>query len=119
MDYTPLTAALGAMAIAIGVEFTILLMSRYYEERGKGKVTTEAMTMALTRIGRAIAASALTTIGGFAALLFAFDFLILQDFGIITMINVFFALAVTILVLPSLVVIVDRWRERRKKAHIE
>jgi len=119
MDYTPLTAALGAMAIAIGVEFTILLMSRYYEERGKGKVTTEAMTMALTRIGRAIAASALTTIGGFAALLFAFDFLILQDFGIITMINVFFALAVTILVLPSLVVIVDRWRERRKQARIE
>jgi hydrophobe/amphiphile efflux-3 (HAE3) family protein len=118
MNYTPLTAALGAMAIAIGVEFTILLMSRYYEERAKGEGPTEAMTTAMTRIGRAIAASALTTIGGFAALLFAFDFLILQDFGIITMINVFFALVVTIFVLPSLVVIVDRWREKRKQARI-
>jgi len=119
MKYTPLTAALGALVIAIGVEFTILLMSRYYEERGKGEGPVEAMTTAMTRIGRAITASALTTIGGFAALLFAFDFTILQDFGTITMINVFFALAVTILVLPSLVVIVDRWRARRKQAPIE
>ena len=119
MNYTPLTAALGAMAIAIGVEFTILLMSRYYEERGKGNAPAEAMTMAMTKIGRAIAASALTTIGGFAALLFAFDFLILQDFGVITMINVFFALAVTIFVLPSLVVIMDKWKMRRKQARIE
>jgi predicted RND superfamily exporter protein len=119
MKYTPLTAALGALVIAIGVEFTILLMSRYYEERGKGEGPVEAMTTAMTRIGRAITASALTTIGGFAALLFAFDFTILQDFGTITMINVFFALAVTILVLPSLVVIVDRWRERRKQERIE
>ena len=119
MKYTPLTAALGALVIAIGVEFTILLMSRYYEERGKGEGPVEAMTTAMTRIGRAITASALTTIGGFAALLFAFDFIILQDFGIITMINVFFALVVTIVVLPSLVVIVDRWRERRKKAKVE
>jgi len=119
MKYTPLTAALGALVIAIGVEFTILLMSRYYEERGKGEDPILAMTTAMTRIGRAIAASALTTIGGFAALLFAFDFVILQDFGVITMINVFFALAVTILVLPSLVVIVDRWRERRRQARTE
>ncbi|MFC1950781.1 RND family transporter [Chloroflexota bacterium] len=119
MKYTPLTAALGALVIAIGVEFTILLMSRYYEERGKGEDPLLAMTTAMTRIGRAITASALTTIGGFAALLFAFDFIILQDFGIITMINVFFALAVTILVLPSLVVIVDKWRERRKRVRIE
>jgi len=119
MKYTPLTAALGALVIAIGVEFTILLMSRYYEERGKGEGPVEAMTTAITRIGRAITASALTTIGGFAALLFAFDFIILQDFGIITMINVFFALVVTIVVLPSLVVIVDRWREKRKQACIE
>ena len=51
--------------------------------------------------------------------IFAFDFTILQDFGTITMINVFFALAVTILVLPSLVVIVDRWRDRRRQAKVE
>jgi hydrophobe/amphiphile efflux-3 (HAE3) family protein len=119
MKYTPLTAALGALVIAIGVEFTILLMSRYYEERGRGVEPHKAMTTAMTKIGRAITASALTTIGGFAALLFAFDFTILQDFGIITMINVFFALAVTIIVLPSLVVIVDRWKEGRKQARIE
>jgi len=82
IKYTPLTATLGALILGIGTEFTIPLMMRYYEERGKGKSPTEAMTTAITRIGRAIIASGFTVIGGFAALLIARDFPILDDFGL-------------------------------------
>ncbi len=116
IKFTPLTAALGALIIAIGVEFTILLVNRYYEERGKGEQPVEAMTTAMTKIGRAIVVSALTTIGGFSALLIATDFTILQNFGIVIMIDVFFALASTVLVLPALVVWVDSRQERRRLA---
>ena len=112
IKYTPLTATLGALIIGIGVEFTILLMMRYYEERDKGEDPRGAMTTAITRIGRAIIASGLTVIGGFGALLIARDFRILTDFGTVTMINVFFALVSTLVVLPPLIVLVDRWRGR-------
>ncbi len=114
IKYTPLTATLGALILGIGVEFTILLMMRYYEEREKGNGPVEAMTTAMTKIGRAIVASGLTVIGGFAALLIARDFLILRDFGIVTMINVFFALVATLVVLPTLIVLFDNWQERRR-----
>ncbi|MFC1924236.1 RND family transporter [Chloroflexota bacterium] len=114
IEYTALTATLGALIIGIGVEFTILLMMRYYEEQGKGKGAVEAMTTAMTRIGRAIIASGFTVIGGFGALLIATDFPVIQDFGIVTLMNVFFALVSTLLVLPALIVLIDRWRERPK-----
>ncbi len=118
IKYTPLTATLGALILGIGVEFTILLMMRYHEERGKGEGPVEAMTIAMTKIGRAIVASGLTVIGGFAALLIARDFLILRDFGIVTMINVFFALVSTLVVLPALIVLFDSWRERRRARRV-
>lgn len=114
IEYTPLTATLGTLIMGIGVEFTILLMMRYYEERDKGEGPVEAMTTAMTKIGRAIIASGLTVIGGFAALLIAKDFLILRDFGIVTVVDVFFALISTLFVLPTLIVWFDSWRERRR-----
>ncbi|MCK4963463.1 MAG: MMPL family transporter, partial [Dehalococcoidia bacterium] len=87
-------------------------------ERGKGERPREAMTTAMTKIGRAIIASGLTTIGGFAALLAAMDLVILRDFGMLTVINVFLALVSTLVVLPTLVVWVDSWRERRRLATV-
>jgi len=40
------------------------------------------------------------TVGGFGARLMSFDFVILQDFGKVTMLNVVFALISTLMVLP-------------------
>jgi predicted RND superfamily exporter protein len=114
IKYTPLTATLSALIIGIGVEFTILLMMRYYEERGNGEEPYVAMVTAMTKIGRAIVASGLTVIGGFGALLIAKDFIILKDFGIVTMINVGFALVSTLFVLPSLIVWIDSWQSRKE-----
>jgi len=112
IQYTALTATLGSLIIGIGVEFTILMMMRYYEERGKGESPEVAMTTAMTKIGRAVITSGLTVIGGFGALLFARDFPILTDFGTITMINVAFALVSSLIVLPTVIVAIDRRKER-------
>ena len=113
IKYTPLTATLSALIIGIGVEFTILLMMRYYEERGNGEEPYVAMVTAMTKIGRAIVASGLTVLGGFGALLIAKDFIILRDFGIVTMINVGFALVSTLFVLPPLIVLIDSWQSKK------
>jgi len=114
IKYTPLTSTLNALIIGIGVEFTILLMMRYYEERGNGEEPFVAMVTAMTKIGRAIVASGMTVIGGFGALLIARDFAILRDFGVVTMINVAFALVSTLFVLPPLIVLIDSWQSRKE-----
>ena len=116
IKYSPLTATLGALIIGIGTEFTILLMMRYYEERDKGENPQRAMTTSIVRIGRAIIASGFTVIGGFGALLIATDFPILRSFGIVTMMDVFLALLTTLVVLPTLIVWWDSWREKHGKS---
>src|SRR5699024_10768496 len=108
MDYTPLTATLGALIIGIGTEFTVLIMERYFEEREKGHDATIAIRVANQKIGQAIVVSALTTIGGFSALL-ASDFVILNNFGLMTLINITFALFSTIVVMPAILILFDRF----------
>jgi len=108
IEYTPLTATLGALIIGIGTEFTILLMERYYEEREGGASNRTAITIANQKVGKAIFASALTTIGGFSALLFS-DFAILSNFGMMTLINITLALVSTVVVMPALLMVVGDW----------
>ena len=108
LSYTPLTATLGALIIGIGTEFTILIMERYFEEREKGHAKVDAMKITNKTIGKAIFATALANIGGFSALV-ASDFVILSDFGLMTLINISLALLSTIVVLPSILIILDRF----------
>jgi predicted RND superfamily exporter protein len=117
--YTALTACLGALILGIGVEYTILLLRRYYEEREKAERPKDAMISAITRIGRPILASGFTTIAGFAALLSAGDMLLLREFGIMTVVDVFLAILSTLILLPALVVWIDSWRERRRLVPID
>ncbi|MGB3908733.1 MAG: RND family transporter [Methanomethylovorans sp.] len=120
MEYNPLTATLGALAIGIGAEFTILMLERYFEERDKGLEPLDAMETAALKIGPAILASGFTVIFGFSALV-ASSFPMLRGFGIVTVIAVAFSLFSTIVVLPPIMVNLDRWRLGRKalKKNIE
>lgn len=108
IKYNPLTATLGALVIGIGAEFTILMMERYYEERDKGKLPIEAMETAASRIGQAILASGSTVLFGFSALIFT-PFPILSSFGVVTVISVAFTLISTLVVLPPVMVSLDKW----------
>ncbi|MFD1707525.1 RND family transporter [Siminovitchia sediminis] len=108
INYTPLTATLGALIIGIGTEFTILIMERYFEEREKGHPKENAMQITNKTIGKAIFATALANIGGFSALV-ASDFVILSDFGLMTLINISLALFSTIVVLPTILIVLDRY----------
>ena len=117
ISYTPLTATLGALIIGIGTEFTILIMERFYEERENGNSGIDAIRIANQKTGKSIFASAITTIGGFSALLVS-DFVILSNFGMMTLINISLALFSTIVVMPAVLIILDRFvktKPRREK----
>ncbi len=107
ISYTPLTATLGALIMGIGTEFTILITERFEEEKLKTDNRQEAIKNTLSRMGNPILVSALTTMGGFSALIFS-DFVILSNFGIMTLVNLSLALLSTIVVLPTILAITFR-----------
>ena len=108
----PLTALLGVIIIGICTEFMVLLIGRYDEEKRLGLSPKDAMVMALSKIGRAIVITALTTLGGFGVLI-ASNFVMIRDFGIATVLGVLLCLIITITVMPGLIVWYDEWRIRR------
>lgn len=118
ISYTPLTATLGALIIGIGTEFTILIMERFYEERENGSSSIDAIRIANQKTGKSIFASAITTIGGFSALLVS-DFVILSNFGMMTLINISLALFSTIVVMPAVLIILDRFVKTKPRIEKE
>jgi predicted RND superfamily exporter protein len=113
MTYTPLSVTLGALTIGIGIDFSILHMERYYEEKAKGLPPQEAMRIATGKIGNAIFSSASTVIAGFGALAMS-SFPILSNFGVITIIDFLLALGSAFMIMPPLLVTLDTWNSSRK-----
>lgn len=114
MEYTAVSATMGALIIGLGVEYFLLVMTRYYEERDKGAEPEEAMRMAASRVGVALLSSGATTIGGFAALMLS-SFPVLQTFGTVTVIIFALLLMLTFTLLPAILVPLDRLRSRVRK----
>jgi hypothetical protein len=104
---SPLTTVSGPLVIATCAEFSVLILGRFLEERERGLDPSEATQVAARRTGRAFVASALTTVGGFAVLLFA-ALPLLRDFGAVVTINVAVALLAALVVVPPAAVWADR-----------
>jgi len=124
MVYTPLTATLGALILGVGSEYAVLTLERFYEEKEKTDSSVEALRIATSRIGAAIAASGLTTVFGFSALATS-SFPNTSNFGAVTVLSVIFALFVTFTVFPVLLIrlqifpvyikrVEDRWNMKRR-----
>ncbi len=99
----PMSAALGALTIAIATEFSVILAARFREERGKGLGAPEAIRAAYARTGPAVLASAVTVIAGFAVLI-ASNVPMLRDFGFVTVIDLAVALLGVMIALPAALV---------------
>jgi uncharacterized protein len=111
IEYTPLTATLGAMTIGVAAEYTILVLERFLEEREKTGDVYVAIEHSVQKIGRAITVSGLATIAAFSALCVS-TFPMISNFGITTVIAVGFSLIGAIVVMPAALVVVDRVQTR-------
>ncbi len=109
----PLTSILGVLVIGIGTEFMVMINGRYEEEKQLGAEPEEAMVTAIAKTGRAVMATALTTLGGFAVMI-ASNFVMIRDFGIVTVIGVLLCLIISIGVVPGLIVWYDKLKNRRR-----
>jgi uncharacterized protein len=110
IELTPLTTVAGRSSSPSAPEFSVLVLARYVEERGRGRNPAQAVHEGVPQIGRAFIASGLTLIAGFGVLAFS-PRPLLRDFGIVVALAVLFALASTLVQLPPLLVWADerRW----------
>ncbi len=104
----PMSAALGALTIAIATEFGVILAGRFHEERRNGGGVEEALRRAYGRTGAAVLVSGATAVAGFAVLI-ASDIQMLRDFGLVTVIDLAVALLGVMIVLPATL----SWIEQR------
>ena len=96
----PMSAALGALTIAIATEFSVILAARFHEERGDGRSVADALRGAYSRTGPAVLASGITVTAGFAVLIVS-DVSMLRDFGFVTVIDLVVALLGVMVALPA------------------
>ncbi len=104
----PMSAALGALTIAIATEFSVILAARFRQERRAGRELGAALRAAYTRTGAAVLASGVTAIAGFAVLI-ASDVGMLRDFGFVTVIDLAVALLGVLIALPAALVLAESW----------
>jgi uncharacterized protein len=100
VDLNPMSVTLGALVIAVSTEFSVLLSSRYRQERDGGAGPARAIELAYASTGAAVLASGATAIAGFAALI-ASDIRMLRDFGIVTVVDLTVSLLGVMVVLPA------------------
>ncbi len=104
----PMSAALGALTIAIATEFSVILTARFHEERRIAPTVAAALRRTYLSTGAAVLASAVTAIAGFAVLI-ASEIAMLRDFGFVTLIDLAVALVGVMVVLPAAIA----WSEER------
>jgi hydrophobe/amphiphile efflux-3 (HAE3) family protein len=103
----PMSVTLGALVIAISTEFSVLLSERYRQERARGAGPDEALRRMYASTGRAVTASGVTAIAGFAVLIVS-DIRMLRDFGIVTVIDLTVSLLGVLVVLPATLMLAER-----------
>jgi uncharacterized protein len=112
IPFGPITATIAALAIGIGVPYTIHITNRYQEDRLLYADPAEAIRSTVRHTGGALAGSALTTCAGFGILVTS-TLTPFRQLGQVTVYAVGFALVAATLVLPSMLVLWDRWHRRR------
>ncbi len=109
---TIITVFIAPMLLGLADDFGVHFMTRYEEERGKGKDQAEAITIVFEQTVPSIVAGALTTALAFFAVMLA-DFRGVQELGLISGGGILLSALAILTFLPALIVGMDSfwpWR---------
>lgn len=104
IHYSVMTIVLTVM-LGAGTDYCIFIMSRYREERVLGKSKEEAVRTSLTWAGESITTSGATVMIGFGALMIG-QYTLVRSMGMALVVAVGMALAFSLTMLPSLLMLV-------------
>jgi len=103
-----MTSVLFVILFGLGIDYGIHYYARYIELRASGREVKQAVFEANAKTGEAILVSGLTTASALYVLMFA-DFRGFSEFGFISGTGIILALFSMLYMLPSILVIFERW----------
>ena len=109
------------IGLAVGIDYSLFIVSRYREEREEGKVMPEAMAGALETAGKAVFLSALTVVLSLAALFFV-PIMVFRAMAFGMIVSVIAVAAASLTLLPAVLaglgdkVLVNRAKEDPDRA---
>jgi predicted RND superfamily exporter protein len=109
------TVLVGSVSIGIGIDYAIHMITHFNSERRKGKDVNEAIRLAIGISGRSISINVLSVALGFLVLVFS-NLVPLQRFGLLVAITMFTSGAAAITFLPSLLILGEKLRTKRKSS---
>jgi len=113
-----ITATIAAIAIGVGIDYATHFTVRFREEFEGEPSRFPALRRAGEGTGGALAISALTSITGFLVMATSpMPFFV--QFGVLTAVMIFFAVLVSLLVLPSLLLLVTPSRKGEEREELE
>mgnify|MGYP002711324770 FL=1 len=114
-----ITKAIAAvMQLALAMDYSIILLHAYKEQKAKGLNKNEAMTNALSSSFALVSSSSLTTIAGLVALMFM-SFSIGFDVGLVLAKGILVSLLCVFLFMPALLILFDPLLEKTKHKSID
>ncbi|WP_319408026.1 MMPL family transporter [uncultured Desulfosarcina sp.] len=108
--------AMPVLLVAVGSAYGIHLVYYFVHRHAGTAHRREAMADTLDGTGRGVVMAGLTTVAGFASLVFN-DIVPLRDFGMFTALGVFFALLVSLVLIPSLLIRFGVRAPERQRSH--
>ena len=102
------------LQLVLSMDYSIILMNRYREEKAAGLEKTDAMKAALEHAASSIFSSSFTTVVGLLALVFM-TFKIGRELGVVLAKGVFISMVCVFTVLPTLILWGDRLIEKTRK----
>lgn len=118
IPFGPVTATLAALAVGIGVPFTIHIARRFEEDRVRYETLGDALRSTTRHTGAALAGSAFTTMAGFGILMSS-TLKPFQQMGQVTVYAIGLSLIGALLVLPSLLALWEAWHRKRGDSIVE
>lgn len=114
LPISTLAGGVAAMVIGIGIDFAIHIMNKFKYERKRGKHISEAVELAVVETGTALTATSITTIAAFLAFLIG-AMPEMGRFGMLMAIGIGYALIFSIVGLPALLILEERFLYSLKK----
>jgi predicted RND superfamily exporter protein len=108
------TAFLGTIILGNGINYAIILMSRYEEGRASGASTFDSMERAIAGVTRGTGVAAVCASAAYATLMLT-KFRGFYQFGVMAAFGVLFCWALTFTVLPSIFFLLDRRASTEKQ----
>lgn len=107
LKFTMIHVAMIPLILGLGIDYSVHMLNRYYEERGKGAPAGKAIRASMRTTGIAMTLAALTTIVGFGSFMIS-DLPPLRTLGALSAAGVASTFVLSTTFLPALLVLRDR-----------